>query len=309
MKETVHVPVLLQEVLDYMVVQPDGLFIDGTAGGGGHISAILEKISDGGQLHGFDLDVAAIERLQQRFSSEQRLTVHHASYTQIDEFIAPSSADGILVDLGLSSDQLDSDLGFSFLHDDTLDMRFDTTQGQTAADVLNTWSEDDLVRIFYEYGEERYSRKIARAIIERRVEAPLQTTTDLLDIIRQEVPQAVIRKSKKHEGTRVFQALRIAVNDEFGNICAFIPKAIDALKKGGRLCIISFHSKEDRIVKRLLKEYATSEYEYKNLPNERVIKQAPIKFVQNKSIKPSDQEVAQNPRSRSAQLRVVEKIV
>jgi len=280
----VHIPVLAQEVVAGLAVQPQGLYLDATVGGGGHAGLILAAAA-AVRLIGLDQDEQAIAAAQASLAEfGDRVALHHANFAEFDP--GTQQFDGILADLGVSSAQFDiADRGFSFRHTAPLDMRMNQQQALTAAEIINTWDEVDLANLFYTYGEERLSRRIARRIVERR---PFQTTTDLAEAIFHSVPRSY-RYGRIHPATRVFQALRIAVNAELTVLETLLKVAPTWLKPGGRLAIISFHSLEDRLVK----------HAFRASPELRVLTKKPIQ--------PTDQEVQQNPRARSAKLRVGER--
>ncbi len=312
--QTAHVPVLLEEVLTALL--PDGhpveRVIDGTLGAGGHSTALLH--AGVGHLLGFDLDPQALALAREALAPfADRATIVHDSYLHMVRHAETlgwdDGVDGILLDLGVSSMQLDTaERGFAFMKDGPLDMRFNPASADaTAADLVNTWEADELAEIFFRYGEERESRRIARAIISHR---PYQTTRQLADVIADATPRHFPRGKKAHTktihpATRVFQALRIAVNDELRVIETVLPQAIGLLRPGGRLAVISFHSLEDRIVKHLFKEASTEIISPPGMQLEE--KQALVDLVTRKPIEASEAEVARNPRSRSAKLRVVQK--
>jgi 16S rRNA (cytosine1402-N4)-methyltransferase len=304
---TNHIPVLYQEVLDLLQPQPGGLFIDGTLGAGGHTAGILEATAPNGRVLGFDKDPEAIEFAGARLAEfGDRVTLVNKSYADMPS-TAPAlgfdQVDGILLDLGLSSRQLDDgERGFSFRYAAPLDMRFDQTQGKTAADLVNNLSEAELADIFWRYGEEKQGRKMARIIIANR---PITTTTQLADLIEANAGQ---RRRRIHPATLVFQGLRIAVNQELEAVESGIPAAIELLKTGGRIAVISFHSLEDRFVKRLFRDLSQDCI----CPPEQLIcncdHRATVKLVTRKAVKATGAELETNPRSRSARLRVAEKL-
>ncbi|MBE2224770.1 MAG: 16S rRNA (cytosine(1402)-N(4))-methyltransferase RsmH [Anaerolineae bacterium] len=304
---TDHIPVLYHEVLDYLQPQPGGLFIDGTLGAGGHSAGILEATAPDGRVLAFDKDPEAIQFAGTRLSEfGERVILVNKSYADMPK-TAPAlgfdQVDGILLDLGLSSRQLDDGMrGFSFRYEAPLDMRFDQTQGETAADLVNNLTEAELTDIFWRYGEEKQGRKLARIIVANR---PITTTSQLADLIE---ANAGKRQRRIHPATLVFQALRIAVNQELEAVEAGIPAAIDLLKPGGRIAVISFHSLEDRFVKRLFRQLSQT----CTCPPEQPIctcnTQAVVKLVSRKAIQASAAEIESNPRSRSARLRVAEKL-
>lgn len=307
-----HTPVLLNEVVQALQPQPGSLVIDGTVGGGGHAAALLQQMQPGGRLLGLDADLDAVHAARLHLAAvaapenresvtllqgnlEQLGTVaHNAGFEQVQ---------GILFDLGVSSHQLDTpERGFSFSSDAPLDMRFDTTRGPMAADLLAEMSEKELADCLYHYGEERFSRRIARAIVERRQQQPLQSTTELAALVLKAVPGAARRSRGIHPATRTFQALRIATNRELHQLEAVLPQAVALLQPGGRLAVISFHSLEDRIVKTFFR----SESGYGR--SEATEQTAQLRLITRKPITASDAEIEANRRSRSAKLRVAERI-
>lgn len=301
-----HIPVLYQEVLDLLRPQTNGRYIDGTVGAGGHTAGLLTLSAPNGRVLGFDRDPSAIQFAQARLVEYgERVILINNSYTAMGD-IAPQygfdQADGILLDLGLSSRQLDDPTrGFSFRYDSPLDMRFDPTQGETAVDLLNNLSETELADIIWRYGEERHSRKIARLIVAHR---PIETTKQLADLIKAHIHT----RKRIHPATQLFQALRIAVNRELEAVETGIPMAINLLKPGGRIAVISFHSLEDRFVKNLFRDLSKS----CTCPPEQIVcncgGQAAVKRITRKAVQASPAEIAANPRSRSARLRVAEKL-
>ena len=310
-----HIPVLLDAVLAALRVaeRPAGRFVDGTVGAGGHAAAILTAAPDA-HLLGLDRDPAALALARARLAPfEGRVALRHASYEQIGALLpawleavggAGQGADGILLDLGLSSMQVDDPArGFAFMSDGPLDMRFDPSGGGlTAADLVNTWDAEALAEVLFRFGEERHARRIARAIVAAR---PLSSTRQLAGVIAgaQRGP-----REKIHPATRTFQALRIAVNDELGAVERVLPVAIDLLRPGGRLAVISFHSLEDRIVKQTFKTEATDCLCPPRQPVCTCGHVARVRLVTRKPLRPADEEIAANPRSRSARLRVVERL-
>lgn len=309
---TVHVPVLGQEVLAYLVPRPGGRYIDGTAGGGGHSWALLDASTDhdtpanGGRLLSLDADPNAVTRVRQRLQSfGARSVVVHSNFRHLATVSRQAGfdpADGIVLDLGLSSDQLELEQrGFAFMAGGPLDMRFDPTRGATAADLVNSLPENELADLIYGYGEERLSRRIARAIVQAR---PVDSAGQLAQVIE----RAVGRRGKLHPATRTFQALRIAVNDELAALADVLPQAVELLRPGGRLAVISFHSLEDRIVKQFMQREARDCL----CPPEILICQcghrASLRLVTRKPVEPAADEIARNPRSRSAKLRVAERL-
>ena len=311
MNEPKHISVLLEECIENLNIKPDGIYVDGTLGLGGHSEQILKKLTSG-RLIGIDRDSSAILRTQQRLSEySDRMTLVHGNFKDVASILCElgiDAVDGMLFDLGVSSPQLDeSERGFSYMNDAPLDMRMDNTDGLSAWNVVNEWSEDELKRILRDYGEERYAARIAGKIISTRNMRPIQTTLELADVIRSAMPAAALRE-KQHPAKRSFQAIRIAVNDELGAVEEMMRTAPDKLKAGGRLCVISFHSLEDRIVKTGIAKRENG----CTCPRE-----APIcvcgfvqtlKNVHRKPILPGEDELNNNPRSRSAKLRVAEKV-
>lgn len=302
-----HKPVLYQKILDFLRPHAGGIYVDGTIGAGGHAWGILEASSPDGKLLGFDLDPQALEIAQEKLAPfGERVTLVHASYTTLAEqldSLGVDSVDGILLDLGLSSMQLAAaERGFSFQKDGPLDMRFDPEAETRAADLVNHLSERDLADLIYQYGEERYARRIAAAIVAAR---PIAATGELAELVAKVVPGG---RSRIHPATRTFQALRIAVNDELGAVEAVLPQAVEALKAGGRLAVIAFHSLEDRIVKRYFRRQSSDCICPPEAPICTCKHQATIKEVTRKPIRPTEAEVRSNPRARSARLRVAEKL-
>lgn len=303
-----HVPVLLAEVVQLLQPQPGHLFIDGTVGAGGHAAALLEATAPNGRLLAFDKDPEAIRFARQRLAPfGQRVHLIQTSYAEMGQ-LAPAqgfeAVDGILLDLGLSSRQLDdSRRGFSFMREGPLDMRFDTGTGPTAADLLNNLSAAELADIFWRYGEERHSRRLAQAIVARR-QQPFTTTTDLAAFIEAQTRG----RQRIHPATRIFQALRIAVNDELADVEKGVETAVSLLKTGGRLAVISFHSLEDRFVKHYFRQQSKDCICPPSQPVCTCEVQAQLRPITRKVVTAAPEEVAHNPRSRSARLRVAERI-
>jgi len=303
---TPHKPVLYKEIIHALQPKSPGHYIDGTLGAGGHARGILEACAPDGHLLGLDVDVQALALARENLAPfGQRAQLTQASYISLLDVmheIGWDAVDGIVLDLGLSSMQLDTpERGFSFTHDAPLDMRFNRDFGLTAAQLVNTWPEADLADILFKYGEEPRAKRIVRAIIKAR---PLTTTAQLAEIVKRAYPE----HSRVHPATRTFQALRIAVNDELASVEDALPKAISALRSGGRLAVISFHSLEDRIVKDFFREQAK---DLINPPYEQIYKverKATLKEINRKPITPDEEEIKENPRARSAKLRVVEKL-
>lgn len=306
-----HTSVLLDECIENLNIKPDGIYLDGTLGLGGHSYQIASRL-DTGRLICIDRDETAIERSSRRLAPfADRITYVHGNFSDAAEILdrlGIDSVDGMLFDLGVSSPQLDEiQRGFSYMGDAPLDMRMDGSAGLTAYEVVNTWPEERLNRILWDYGEERYARRITAAILAHRAEKPITTTLELVDIIKGAMPAAALRE-KQHPAKRTFQAIRIAVNDELGAISAMMETAPDKLKKGGRLCVISFHSLEDRIVKSGINARENG----CTCPREAPICTCgfvqTLKSVTRKPILPSEEEIEKNPRSRSAKLRVAERV-
>lgn len=311
MDEPRHISVLLDECIENLNIKPDGIYLDGTLGLGGHSYQIASRL-DAGRLICIDRDETAIERSSRRLAPfADRITYVHGNFSDAAEILdrlGIDSVDGMLFDLGVSSPQLDEiQRGFSYMGDAPLDMRMDGSAGLTAYEVVNTWPEERLNRILWDYGEERYARRITAAILTHRAEKPITTTLELVDIIKGAMPAAALRE-KQHPAKRTFQAIRIAVNDELGAISAMMETAPDKLKKGGRLCVISFHSLEDRIVKSGINARENG----CTCPREAPICTCgfvqTLKSVTRKPILPSEEEIEKNPRSRSAKLRVAERV-
>jgi 16S rRNA (cytosine1402-N4)-methyltransferase len=304
-----HVPVLFREVLELLQPRPGGLYIDGTVGAGGHAAGILQATAPDGWVLAFDRDPQAIAIARRRLGDYgDRVIFVHASYAMMEQ-VAPThgfaAVDGVLLDLGLSSLQLDQpERGFSFLREGPLDMRFDPTQGETAATLVNNLSEKELADIFWRYGEERNSRRYARAIVAAR---PLETTAALATVIEEAAPWQA-RRGRIHPATRVFQALRIAVNKELAALEQGLPAAIELLRPGGRVAVISFHSLEDRFVKTLFRDLTKDCICPPRQPICTCDVEPVLDLVTRKVVRPSDEEVERNPRSRSARLRVAEKL-
>lgn len=313
MTEFEHDTVLLNETVEGLNIKPDGIYVDCTLGGAGHTSLILSQLSDKGHLFSFDQDMTAINNAKKLLGEEVekgKLTFIHSNFRYIKDELADrgvTAVDGVLYDLGVSSPQLDvTERGFSYHKDAQLDMRMDQTQQLTAHEIVNNWEYSDLVRIFFRYGEEKFSKQIARIIEATRKNKSIDTTQELVDLIKEAIP-APARRKGGHPAKRVFQALRIAVNDELGALEDSLEAAVDLLALNGRISIITFHSLEDRIVKQLFKSYSKLPELPRGLP---VIpdQQLPIlKLVNKKPVLPSEDELEKNNRARSAKLRIAEK--
>ena len=311
MKEFHHISVLLNECLEGLDIKPDGIYIDGTLGGAGHSSQIAKRLTTG-RLIGIDRDPIALRAAGERLEPyKDNVTLVHSNFcemAQVVEDLGLSGVDGVLLDLGVSSPQLDdSERGFSYMADAPLDMRMNSEDTMSAYTVVNTWSQEELKRILFDYGEERYAPKIAAAICRRREEAPIQTTLELVDIIRSAMPPQALRE-KQHPAKRSFQAIRIAVNDELGSVEKAMEAAIPLLNPGGRLAVITFHSLEDRIVKNAMAEVSKGCTCPPNFPVCVCGKKPKVKLISRKPITASEEELEVNPRSRSAKLRVCEKL-
>jgi 16S rRNA (cytosine1402-N4)-methyltransferase len=304
-----HTPVLLDEVLVALDIRPNGCYLDATFGRGGHTAAILERVGKEGRVIAIDRDPDAIRAGRERFGNDARLTLVSSPFSQLlsvsNELGLTGQLDGVLLDLGVSSPQLDdASRGFSFSQDGPLDMRMDNTAGMTAADFIARAPETEIARVIREYGEERFAKRIARAIVARRHEAPITRTAELAEIVAGAVKT---REPGKHPATRTFQALRIHVNREFDEIEAALDATLAALKPGGRLAVISFHSLEDQRVKRFIQRHSQEDPVYAGLPEVPAHARPKLRRV-GKAIHPSEAEIARNPRSRSAILRVAERV-
>lgn len=311
MMAALHQSVLYQEALDALNIRPNGLYVDATFGRGGHSKGILEVLGSSGSLLAFDRDLEAINSNEAKvLKQDVRFYLHHGCFAELASVCrqreCDGKVDGILLDLGVSSPQLDfAERGFSFLRDGPLDMRMDTTNGLSAADYLAHVSEQDLVKVLFEYGEERFARRIAKAIIEQRKTAAIETTLQLAKLIEQAVP---FKEKHKHPATRSFQAIRIEINQELEQVKQVLEQALDVLAPGGRLVVIAFHSLEDRIVKRFIRSESGRKTNPGKLPiKEEAIERGKLKKI-GQSIRAQEAELKQNPRARSAVMRVAEKI-
>lgn len=311
MSEYKHVSVLLEEAILGLNIKPNGIYVDATLGGAGHASEILKRLSNDGHLYCFDQDEYAIEKAEARLSQiSDNYTIIKDNFVNLKERLLQLGVrhvDGVLYDLGVSSFQFDiGERGFSYHQEADLDMRMDQDSPLTAYTIINTYSYEDLKEIFYKYGEEKYSPNIARQIVRKREEKPINTTLELAEIIKESVPPAV-RRAKGHPAKQVFQSLRIAVNDELNVFEKSLNDALDILAFQGRIAVITFHSLEDRICKVIFNKRTTS-----NIPPGVPIKEEDIKIdyrlINRKVIIPSDEEIAHNNRARSAKLRIIERI-
>ena len=311
MSEFYHISVLLQECIDGLSIKPDGVYVDGTLGGAGHSSQIVRRL-DSGLLVGIDRDPVALKAAGERLAAfGSRVKLVHSNFCEMATVLQDlgiSGVDGILLDLGVSSPQLDDgSRGFSYMADAPLDMRMNGEDNLSAYEVVNTWPQEELKRILYDYGEERYAPQIASAICRRRENAPIKTTLELVDVIRSAMPPAALRE-KQHPAKRSFQAIRIAVNDELGSVERAMASAIPLLNPGGRLAVITFHSLEDRIVKNAMVEASKGCTCPPNFPVCVCGKKPKVKLITKKPIIASPEELEVNPRSRSAKLRICEKL-
>ena len=311
MSEFYHVSVLLDECIQALNIKPDGIYVDGTLGGAGHSSQIAARLTTG-RLIGIDRDPKALKAAGERLAPyADRVTLVHSNFSQLDEVLENlgiEGVDGILLDLGVSSPQLDeAGRGFSYMADAPLDMRMNSEDSLTAHEVVNTWPREELRRILYEYGEERYAPQIAAAIERRRAEKPIETTLELVDVIRSAMPPAALRE-KQHPAKRSFQAIRIAVNDELGAVGRVLEVAVPKLNRKGRLAIITFHSLEDRLVKNGMAANARGCTCPPNFPVCICGNKPKVKLISKKPIVSGPEELERNPRARSAKLRVCEKL-
>ncbi len=311
MSEFTHRPVLLDECIELLNIRPDGIYLDGTLGRAGHSREIAGRLT-AGRLICVDRDQAALDAARERLAPwMDKVELVHSNFDQVDRILDSLSlpgADGMLFDLGVSSPQLDDGTrGFSYMSDAPLDMRMDRGEVLTAADVVNTWPREELQRIISQYGEERYSLQIAGAIVRRREDKPIETTLELVEVIKSAMPGKALRE-KQHPAKRTFQAIRIAVNDELSSVERMLRRAVPRLNRGGRLAVITFHSLEDRIVKTGLAGFARGCTCPPDFPVCVCGKTPDIKLVHKKPVLPSQRELEENPRARSAKLRVAEKL-
>jgi len=302
-----HQPVLLEEAISSLRIRGEGIYLDATFGRGGHSRAIIARLTEQGRLFSLDKDPQAVEAGMEELGGDPRFSIVQGSFAEMDRMVQEwqieRNLDGILLDLGVSSPQLDDpDRGFSFRNGGPLDMRMDPTKGVSAADWLAETPEREMTRVFWEFGEERHARRIARSIVKARQQQCLETTTQLADLIE----TTIGRREKKHPATRCFQAIRIVVNNEMGDLALGLEAAIRQLRPGGRLVAISFHSLEDRLVKRTFREAVRPGNVRRNIPDHP--DWSPRLKLVGKAIRPSEQEISANPRARSAIMRVAEKL-
>lgn len=306
-----HTSVLLEECIDGLNIKSDGIYVDATMGGGGHSQLIASRLVDG-TLVGFDQDPVAIKHNQEKFHDRDCVKIVNANFSELKISLVNlgiDAIDGILYDLGMSSMQIDEhERGFSYIHDARLDMRMNPDNPIDAYSIVNTYSVDELSHIFTKYGEEKFSKRIAQRIVEQRQVSPITTTLELVAVIEQSLPKKVYYQLKSHPAKKVFQALRICVNKELEVLQSSLAQAWELLKPGGRMCVISFHSLEDKIVKQFFKQQSSVDEEIKHLP---VIPEELLpagKIITSKPILPTNEEQANNTRSHSAKLRIIEKI-
>ncbi|MEM1173210.1 MAG: 16S rRNA (cytosine(1402)-N(4))-methyltransferase RsmH [Pseudomonadota bacterium] len=303
-----HVPVLLQPVLEGLDIKKSGCYLDATFGRGGHSKAIMHCLGEGGRLIAIDQDPAAIESVSDELERDARFDIIRGNYAELEAFLGARGlvgrVDGLLMDLGVSSPQLDeAERGFSFLRDGPLDMRMDPGTGTSAAGWLDGVEEKELRRVLRTYGEEKSAARIARAIVAARDRAPLETTLQLADVVEQAAPK---HGSRKHPATQTFQAIRIFINDELRQLEQGLEQALKVLAPGGRLCVITFHSLEDRIVKRFMRDQSREPEQYRGMPNIPAEFRPPLSLVA-KPVTATDEEINSNVRARSARLRIAER--
>ena len=307
-----HEPVMLREVLDALDVRPGGTYLDGTLGGGGHAEAVLEISGGTAFLYGIDRDPAAIEAASERLKRYSGFHAIRGNFRQAKELLREAGAgllDGALLDLGVSSPQLDTpERGFSYHEDAPLDMRMDPTRGATAAELLNTLDEEELARVIRDYGEEKWAARIARIVCEHRARRPFETTFDLVRAVDAAIPKAVRVREDGHPARRTFQAIRIAVNDELEPLDRALRDIVDCLKPGGRVCVITFHSLEDRIVKRCFQSLAHPCVCPPKAPVCVCGRKPSVRVLSGGAVKPTEEETERNPRARSAKVRAAEKL-
>ena len=311
MSEFTHRPVLLDECIEALNIRSGGIYLDGTLGRAGHSREIVKRLTTG-RLICVDRDQAALDAARERLAPWlDRVELVHSNFDQVDQILDRLSlpgVDGMLFDLGVSSPQLDDgSRGFSYMADAPLDMRMDREEGLTAAEIVNGWPQEELRRIISQYGEERFAPQIARAIVRRRVDRPISTTLELVEVIRSAMPPKALRE-KQHPAKRTFQAIRIAVNDELASVDRMLQRAVPRLNRGGRLAVITFHSLEDRIVKTGLAGFARGCTCPPDFPVCVCGRTPDVKLIHKKPILPSEREIEENPRARSAKLRLAEKL-
>ena len=309
MSSNAHVPVLLEPVLNGLAIKQDGIYVDGTFGRGGHSKAILERLTKNGQLFAIDRDPEAIASAPAEMKDDPRLTLIRSDFAQLatcmGERGVSGHVDGLLFDLGVSSPQLDvATRGFSFLRDGPLDMRMDPEKGLSAAEWLQSVEEKELKQVLFKYGEEREAGRIARAIVTARGQGEISGTLQLADIVASVIPAHV---RKKHPATKTFQAIRIYINDELGQVETVLKQSLDVLKRGGRLCVISFHSLEDRLVKRFMRAASRESEQYRGMPDVPEEFRPKMKLI-GKAISATASEISDNTRARSARLRIAERL-
>lgn len=303
-----HIPVLFREAVDALNIREGGVYVDATLGRAGHAQEIAKHIGPTGSLICFDRDPRAIELGREVFKGDSRVTIIHSEFGRMAERLKQATAfdkvDGVLMDLGVSSPQLDqAERGFSFMRDGYLDMRMDPTSGESAAQWLAHVDERELMMTLFDLGEEKFARRIARSIVEIRAETPIESTLQLAAIVADATPK---KDKNKHPATRTFQAIRLQVNQELSQVSEALPQAVELLNEGGRLSVISFHSLEDRIVKRFIRELSTAKLPPRNIPVPPEAYLTPLKSL-SRAIKPSKVEIQENPRSRSSVLRIAER--
>ncbi|MDO6592964.1 16S rRNA (cytosine(1402)-N(4))-methyltransferase RsmH [Neptuniibacter sp. 1_MG-2023] len=309
-QEFKHITVLLQEAVDALVQDASGFYVDGTFGRGGHSALVLEQLGADGELLGIDKDPQAIAHAKERFADEPRFSIAHGSFAQLEQFVTErgmaGKVDGVLLDLGVSSPQLDdASRGFSFMNDGPLDMRMDTSSGESAAEWIARADETEIADVIYTYGEEKFSRRMAKAIVAKRQEEAITTTAQLSKIIAEANPAW---EKGKNPATRAFQGIRIHINKELEDLESCLDQALDMLKVGGRLVVISFHSLEDRIVKRFIRKHVKGdEHLPRGIPFTNDMLEIRLKSV-SKAVKASDSETQDNVRARSAVMRIAEKV-
>lgn len=313
-QEFQHYTVMLKETVDGLAIKPDGVYVDCTLGGAGHSEYLLSQLSEGGHLYAFDQDQKALDHAAVRLApyvESGQVTFIKSNFRQLQEKLADKGVfkvDGVLYDLGVSSPQLDeAERGFSYHQDAPLDMRMDQSADFSAYNVVNEYSYNELVKIFFRYGEEKFSKQVARAIERARADHPIETTGELVELIKEAIP-APARRKGGHPAKRIFQAIRIAVNDELGVVEESLEQAIQLINVGGRISVITFHSLEDRIVKTIFKEYSTAKDLPPGIPMVPEEFQPELKLINRKPITASEAELAENNRSRSAKLRIAERI-